>query len=353
MKVSTTAFVAMIVATLTAALCPKTIEAAGHVLSVQESTLCDPAEDIGTYNDGSDNCTGCNKCDEDWHACGPTWSFRADGLVLFRNPADNRQLVNTSPAGRELLNTSDLRFETEPGFRLGLSRRLSCNWDLEMVYFQADDFDATNTVFHPGLLTFQAPNFIAVADGAVAGMNFTYNSRLYNTEINLKRHVGPAVVLMGGFRWIELSEEFSGSFVTATAKDAFWITDVNNHMYGFQVGAEVKIWDRGGPLTVLGTGKAGIYSHHVDQTSESPRIDEALVASKSHAAFVGELGMMAVYQVSRHVVLRAGYEMLWLNSIALAPEQIDSTDFGSGVAAVNTGGDALYHGLISGVEVSW
>jgi hypothetical protein len=70
-------------------------------------------------------------------------------------------------------------------------------------------------------------------------------------------------------------------------------------------------------------------------------------------AFVGELDITAVYRVSRHVSLRAGYEALWLTSVALAPEQIDVTDFGRGVAAVNTGGDVLCHGVLGGVEITW
>jgi len=273
-------------------------------------------------------------------------------MVLFRSTADRRTLVQ-SLVGQELLNTSELDSNFKPGMRIALTRRLCDHWDVELAYMQADDCRATDTVLTSGWMFFQAPSLLALAQGPAAGMNFTYTSRLYSTELNFKRHVRPAVALLGGFRWIELSEEFSGNFVQASGTSPFWINDANNHLYGFQLGTEVKFWDRGGPLTVLGTGKAGVYYNDADQTGESPFTGDAVDASKVCTSFVGELNITAVYRLSRHVSLRAGYEALWLTSVALAPEQVDATDFGSGLTAVNTGGDAVYHGFLGGVEVTW
>lgn len=413
MKLSTNALLALLAAALTVSYCPTTVQAAGRLLGAQEPTLAEPYQSLERYGDSLDSpdnangflgpegfgesetsdaaeapaikpapakvptpahdyltprpdagqltpqsaseaccetedCQAC--CDEDWCACRPTWSFRADGLVLNRNRPDSRRLVSAGVGGAELLNASDLKFEHEPGFRFGFSRRLGAQWDVDVVYFQADDFDATDTVLGSGLKAFGAPNLTAFTTG---GMNFRYQSRLHSTEVNLKRHLRPGLAVMAGFRWIELGEDLTGSFVAASATAPFWVTDVNNHMYGFQLGTEMKIWDRGGPLTILGTGKAGVYYNDTDQTALLPTFPSALAARENQTSFVGEIEFMAVYQLSRHVALRGGYQMLWLGSVALAPEQIDSTDFGLGVAAVNTGGNAFYQGFAGGVEVSW
>jgi hypothetical protein len=406
MKVSTSAFVALIAAALAVTLCPNTASAAGS-FGAQEPTLAEPYQrleryaddqrdapdtsaEFDTMSDAADAPTpakaaprpdtakfvpqpdtarlvpqpapeaGCEGCesgcgcdgDEGW-CCRPKWTFRADGLLLYRSHADSRTLVSTTIGHNELLNTSDLKFRNEPGFRLGFARRLGTDWDVEVVYLQADSFDARGTVFAPGPISFHAPNVSVTAFGGT-GMDFSYNSRLYSTEVNLKRYVGPGLALIGGFRWIELSEDFTGSAVDGAVQHPFWITDVNNHMYGMQVGAQAKIWDRGGPLSVVGTGKAGVYYNDVDQASDLPSLFHRHEgASKNNTSFVGELEIMAVYQISRHVALRGGYEMLWLGSVALAPEQIDTTDFGRGVAAVNTSGDAFYHGFLGGLEVTW
>jgi hypothetical protein len=295
---------------------------------------------------------GCGLCAGTSCGCRPNWTFQADGMVLFRSAADSRALVQ-SFAGQELLNTSELDSNFKPGMRFALARRLCDHWDVELAYMQADDFRATDTTLHSGWMYFSAPNFLALSQGPAAGMNFTYTSRLYSTELNFKRHVGPAVALLGGFRWIELSEEFSGNFVQQSGTTPFWITDVNNHLYGLQLGTEVKLWDRGGPLSVLGTGKAGVYYNDADQTGESPYTSNAAAANEVCTSFVGELDITASYRLSRHVALRAGYEVLWLTSVALAPEQVDATNFAGSLAAVNAGGDAVYHGFLGGVEVIW
>lgn len=286
--------------------------------------------------------------------CRPKWTVTFDGLAMNRSRADSAPLARQVIGGNVLLSTDDLDFRWEPGFRLAFQRQLGCdNWDLEVVLTDMSDFDSRASVTDPRPFAFTAPNFIQLAGGNV-GMEFAYNSRLYSTEINLKRCVGPAVTLLGGFRWIEMSEEFSGSLFGGDGGSLpFWITDVNNHLYGGQIGADVRIWDRGGPLSLRGITKAGVYYNAVDQSTESPRLQRAIGASTNHTAFEAELEFVAVYQVNPQLALRAGYEMLWLDGVALAPEQIEVTDLRSGVAAVDPGSDAFYHGFVAGVELTW
>jgi hypothetical protein len=86
---------------------------------------------------------------------------------------------------------------------------------------------------------------------------------------------------------------------------------------------------------------------------QSLGVDYAAAASDNHAAFVGELGFTAVYQLSPHWSLRAGYQMLWLEGVAVAAEQVPAIDLLAGLAAVDTTGSPFYHGANVGLEFVW
>lgn len=284
--------------------------------------------------------------------CGrPTWTFRADGLFMNRSHAGSRVLARELLSGDVLLDTTDLDFDWQPAYRLAFSRRLGCSdWDLEAVYFQIGDLRADAAVTSNHFFDFTAPNMLVLAAPGDF-MDFRYQSRLYSTELNLKRRIGPVTTLLFGFRWVEMSEEFSAVRIDNIGTLHFWNTDVNNHLYGAQVGADVMLWDRGGPLTVRGTGKAGVYYNDASQSSRGALLHAG--AKDHHTSFLGELEIVGVYRVNQHLALRAGYEMLWLSGVALAPDQIDVTNLLGGVAAVDARGDAFYHGFVGGLELTW
>ena len=81
-------------------------------------------------------------------------------------------------------------------------------------------------------------------------------------------------------------------------------------------------------------------------------------ASTNHAAFVGETGLQCKYQVTKGLLLRAGYEAIWLQGVALAPGQIQetcTTVFASNCASlgINCNSGVFYHGATAGLEYSF
>ena len=83
-------------------------------------------------------------------------------------------------------------------------------------------------------------------------------------------------------------------------------------------------------------------------------------ASTNPAAFVGETGLQCKYQVTQRLLLRAGYEAIWLQGVALAPGQIQETyhtdiEGQSTMQAlgVNCGSGVFYHGATAGLEYSF
>jgi hypothetical protein len=77
-------------------------------------------------------------------------------------------------------------------------------------------------------------------------------------------------------------------------------------------------------------------------------------ASDDHTAFVGELGFRAMYELSDSVSVGSGYHLIWLEGVALAPDQIPvSSLLGTGNAALDTGGSLLFHGAAFNLTVRY
>ena len=111
------------------------------------------------------------------------------------------------------------------------------------------------------------------------------------------------------------------------AEPPFWNTTTTNNLYGFQIGADGKILERG-RFSIDGLVKAGIFDNNAEQTTAVSVIAKQVrsaSASTNHAAFVGETGLQCKYQVTKRLLLRAGYEAIWLQGVALAPGQIQET----------------------------
>jgi len=82
--------------------------------------------------------------------------------------------------------------------------------------------------------------------------------------------------------------------------------------------------------------KAGIYDNYAEQTTgvSIHKIVLPSAASTNHAAFVGEIDLAVQLSGCQGVlVLRAGYEAIWLEGVALAPGQIQETFITTGICA--------------------
>ena len=85
-------------------------------------------------------------------------------------------------------------------------------------------------------------------------------------------------------------------------------------------------------------------------------------ASTNQVACLGELGLQCKYQVTQKLLLKLGYEALWLQGVALAPGQISDTYcYYAGdrrntyvqALGVNCGSGVFYHGATAGLEYSF
>ncbi len=240
----------------------------------------------------------------------------------------------------------------------------ACNPNLRagVEFFAVDGWSATSQV--AGNISVQFPSLPYLPELVTPGVpssgfgtaTFDYDSNLYNTELNLYYQSSCWLTLLTGFRWIELGEQYDAVFATGNTAPTYSI-NTNNHLYGLQAGSLVNLHNRG-PWRFDGWMKAGLYANSADQdTREDYTSAGGLAISASarsaNVAFVGDMGISASRKLTDHLNFRASYMCLWLQGVALAPEQLDNTDPSNGIASVDSSHGLFYHGGFIGGELLW
>jgi hypothetical protein len=336
-------------------------------------TTADPSQGAG--------CSDLGFC----QSCCSRWTASAEFITLDRVGSVPYILMETVPssvpygdlpktAGTPVFNASDFRDSFSGGPRLGLIHHGDDGSDLEASYFQIDGWDSYRAIgpTPDDWLVMRAPgNFLQTQDDYPAlqqTMAWDYTSRLYNAEVNMRWHPWRSVTVLAGFRWVNLSEELEGILLPPGTDGAgtFWDTQTKNNLYGMQIGADAKLLERG-RFSIDGLLKAGIFDNHVEeQTSvRMARIQFGESDSTDHLAFVGQLGVQCKCQVTRRLSFKAGYEVMWVEGVALAPGQIPVTychgpttpilpqDGYVQATGVNCSSGVFYHGATAGLEFAF
>lgn len=304
----------------------------------------------------------------------PLWTSYALAEALFwqrDNQASNRPLAVTVGDGATVLETNDLRFPVAAGVRTFYGQRSPEDGGWEVGYFGVYGQTATN------IQGTTPPNFIQLPDPL--GGNLTedgefvtakYSSLLNSAEVNLFATdsdwiTDPAGWLtidwLAGFRYVGVEEDavlatdccvMDGQYLTVPYR-----ARTRNNMFGGQLGVRgrrawerwaVEGWAKG---ALMGVAQEQIQDPLFDYTGFQQR--PALSRSGGEVGFVGDLTMSAVYRITEVWGIRAGYSLLWLEGLALAPDQFDfSTDTGAGTRLVNSSG-IFYHGANLGLEARW
>jgi len=342
-------------------------------LAAQESSV-EPvgSETVVAPGSGDEGC--CPSC------FFPRWTASADFIILDRIGGGNQTLVERVPgtvpskdvpntAGTEALNSNDFQQGFAGGPRVGLIRHGDDGYDLELSYFQIDGWSSSKSIGpdHPfDWLVMNCPlDFTQTNQLPDQAMVWSYATKLYNAEFNVRWNPCDRVTMLAGFRWINLGENLTGTLNPTTfpweqSYWNFWNTTTTNNLYGFQIGANGKLWERG-RFSIDGLVKAGIFDNDAEQTTEVSVIHKKQVSasdSTNHAAFAGETGLQFRYQVTQRLTLRADYEAIWLQGVALAPEQIQETYVLTDpktvqALGVNCNSGVFYHGATFGLEYSF
>ena len=315
----------------------------------------------------------------------PRWTASADFIILDRVGGVPYALVETvgssvpsnqlsSTPGMVVLNATDLQQGFAAGPKLDLIRHGDDGYDLELSYFQIDgwnDYRSIGPTPNDWLVMRASGDFLQTQDHLdTQMMAWDYASRLYNAEFNVRWNVYDRLTLLAGFRWANLSEELQGTLpelpgTVPDRRNPFWDTHVRNNLYGFQIGADGKLFERG-RFSIDGVVKAGMFINNAVETT-AVSIDRIMFgesASTNQVACLGELDLQCKYQVTQRLLFKLGYEAMWLQGVALAPGQISDTycycpnppnlqQTYVQALGVNCGSGVFYHGATAGLQYSF
>lgn len=333
----------------------------------------------------------------------PKWRASVEAIILNRVSSENQTLVERVPGiisfsdvpttpGAQALNSDDFHQGFSTGPKIGLTYQGDSDYRLEVSYFQVIDWN-TSSAIGPDTpadwLVMRAPGgFFQTQDFTYQAMVWDYATKLYNAEVNVRKNISDRIVMLAGFRWIQLTENLQGSLtpvdhfdplwkfnksnnlfdiaqienspgVLATGEfPPFWNTSTKNNLYGVQIGVDGKILEYG-RFSLNGLIKVGGYYNNAEASTGVSifKVVRPSHASTNQTSFVGEAGLQGKYTIIKNVSLKIGYEALWLQGVAVAAGQIQETYTSApatvSALGVNCDSGVLFHGATVGLEYSF
>lgn len=365
--------------------------------------------------DGCDACGECEDCLEDdptpWYGSGDvTFLSRSRSPKLIFSRVRQTIFVGNTPIGldRPVLSTKQVKFDFEPGMRTTIGRNLfrdilDRRHSVEFTFLGLFDWGMQTSIRGTrisggganfgSLLSDVNAGGIAIGGQMLGGFNGADEhhvrsmSDLNNYELNYRirrlpgrdrivaglgnswtRQCTPGIQgsLLTGIRYLSINEQMSfssrGLAVDQGSGDAFdfsaaYRTVTHNDLVGWQLGGDMIAQEC--QWSVGMSCKAGIYGNSSNQTSFvqsnnntfAPSVNSFFKASDVGVAFVGDLGLMATWRLTPRVTLRSSYDFMWVQGIALAPQQIQH-DLNN-PPRVNNGSYSVFQGVSLGGEYRW
>lgn len=293
---------------------------------------------------------------------------------MKRDPRFNRQPIIVDPnTGTTFLSTSDLDFDFDPGLRATVGMRLHGGRALEFSYFGLLEGDASAVAVAPNPTVFLIfpDNFVGNVFVDLDRAQVDYSSQLHSFEANLPCCCGCCACECGevccrsftwfaGFRYLNLDEELNIAaqrIVAGGVEEGAYNIRTSNHLYGAQLGARVR--RTRSRLGWEATGKAGVFCNDSEQeqsVTDFPNfpLRPTVSSSEGELAFVGEVNLSALYRLTDVWNVRAGYTAMWIEGLALAPDQLDfNFAAAQGGRRLDDGSGMLLHGANVGLEARW
>ena len=339
---------------------------------------------------GRDSLFGCLTCN-------PCPCLYADVEAVFMQQTPrfrNQPILLDFLNGTPLVSTSDLNFADSTGIEATFGLHLCNCRAVEFTYFglfrngASASFDKTD------------PNMVVTFPTGPVGNVFLnmdhvqtdYTSYLNSFEVNFpcccgccgcceepqcgcgeatcgeascSKHGRDATVCrslewFAGFRYIELGTDLNitaASFPPPFMETGAYTIHTTNRLFGGQIGGRVRrtVNHFGFELT----GKAGIYGNDADQNqsvTDFPNfpLRPTTTVQANNVAFEGELNLSGIFRINDVWSLKAGYSVIWIEGLALAPDQLD---FNFAVSpsgnTLTSDGGMFIHGANVGLEARW
>jgi Putative beta barrel porin-7 (BBP7) len=256
------------------------------------------------------------------------------------------------------LNTGDFGFDWKAGPDLTLGYRPTPKDAWEITYFGLLDWHdiesrttAAADLSLPGALG--GTLFFNGADTVVT----SYTSRINDAEINYfwKPEPWSNWMFLAGMRYFNVDERFDTLAESLGNGSSFYNIHTINNLWGAQTGARYRI-DRV-HWSWMVDGKAGVYGNNATQRQVVGVSGGALTRdagqNEDNWAFVGQLDATITYHLGKYWEAMAGYNVLWVDGLALAPDQLDFTSTPASGTSLNHNGSLFMHGVHAGVACRW
>lgn len=305
------------------------------------------------------------------------WTFRSDALLLWRNAPRNIPLYSNladTPNGFGATAFEAGQMESTPaaGPRFSIFRTDDCQNAWEYTWFQAANFRSQEATLPTlGGYGMTPPegifgNTFAPIDTVASDLS----ASIWSFELNRWARWTPNIALLHGFRMLGWGENLTmldhyDTTSTGFSQDIFGSRTYNS-LYGYQIGTDIRLWDRGQWIRVDGTLKGGAYYNNAVQSSfYTYQIDPdtfqttGVRAAGGAAAFVGEVGLTGTIPITSNLALRVGYLGLWLQGLAQPTDQLRGQTLTSGgpgspvLGSISTIGGTVVQGVSLGLEGRW
>ena len=266
----------------------------------------------------------------------------------------------------EAFKSSQFQQGFSAGPKIDLIYHGNSGYSAEFSYFNISNQSDTRVIGPdnpPDWLLMKAPApFWQTQDLKDQAMAWSGTTNLYSAEANGRLELSSRVTVLAGFRWLELNDKLLGTLTPVKFIPPFWNTSAVNNLYGAQIGVDGKILELG-RFSLNGLIKAGLFDDNAGQSTGVSLQKEVYPSSAStnHAAYAGEASVQLKYQLSNGLALKAGYEVLWLDGVALATGQIQETIATEHIPppstvrtlGINCGSGLLFQGVTAGLEYSF
>jgi len=298
------------------------------------------------------------------------FEISAGPLIMTREQASAPILsrFTSSPTAGDIFDARNFNFSWNGGVEGRIGYRFQGPFGLETGGFWLAPWHQTiinNTFSGEAQLPTTMPTLYGVPSGTV--LNLSYQSRLFGADAAATYTPGmmPAVTLLGGVAGYSLQEtlDFKGVF----AGGSFLETDTwqsRNLLIGPEIGARADLLRLCGttdtPWEVVTGLKVALLWNGIDNkfNDNITSLNQRATGSNSGSTFAEGLqgGISVGYHFAPNVAVTVGYQALYLNGVALAPDQVRATS-NFNVPGPNTLGrrtsDVLFHGLTAALKVSF
>jgi hypothetical protein len=314
-------------------------------------------------------------------SCKPCPCFYVDveALFMLREPLFNNQPIVVDPnTHKTLMSTSNLDYAFDPGLEVTVGMRICGCLAVEVSYLGLFGGNASASAEKPNPAAFLTlgGNLVGNVFVDMNSLQATDSTWVQGLELNFPCCCGccndchdacgcgelrcQSLEWFGGFRYLVVGDDLNLAaerIVSGALEEGSYDIRTVNQLFGVQVGGRCRrtVGRYGWESTI----KAGIFANDAEQTqtvTDFPNfaLRPTETTGEVGVAFVGEFNLSALYRLTDVWNLKAGYTLLAIEGLALAPDQLDF-NFGASPSGneIHNGGGMIFQGLNIGFEGRW